>query len=413
MKKVLTLCAVLITGLMTFTSCSGGNGDDAPVSNDYIRLATGGTSIALSQSETSKSVDVQSNCSWQVSIADNSNWQTLSITSSPSGSGNQNVILATDANSTTSRRTATLLFTKSTGNISFTVTQEAGEQTFSVSPKEYEFPADGGQHVFFVEGNVAWKATAPEWCTLNKTEGKGGLEQLTVTVGENPNTTALNGQIVFTGEKTATINISQLGKAYSLTVSTNAFNMDAVGGDYEITMACNGSWRINIDNSAWCSVDKTSGTANTSGERVKVTCKPNTTTVERKANITIVAGNDAKIETIVATQLAATMPEVSTPQYQEQSSTEYVFTASYASMFDVREYGFCYGREANPTSKVVVGRNGGKSGTMQTTLTLEEGVVYYVRSYAVSDVGTTYSNDITVETKGNQPGKGDNPTPDL
>jgi hypothetical protein len=80
-------------------------------------------------------------------------------------------------------------------------------------------------------------------------------------------------------------------------------------------------------------------------------------------------------------------------------------------MFDVTEYGFCYGISANPTEKVKVGENGGKSGEIKTTLTLEDGNTYYIRTYATSAVGTTYSNDVTVEMKGKQPGKDDNPSP--
>ena len=411
MKKLLTQCAALLVGLTTFTACSGGGGGDDGITNDYINLASGATTIAFTQSETTKSVDIQSNCSWNVSITDNDNWPTLRITSSPSGSGNQNVVLATEANNTTSRRTAKLLFTKSSGNVSFTITQEAGDLSFSVTPKEYEFPANGGQYTFALEGNIKWKATAPDWCTLDKTEGNGGTEYLTVTVDENPNTTARNGQIVLTGEKTATINVSQQGKAYSLTVSTNAFNMDAIGGDYEITVTCNGSWRINIDNSAWCSVDKPTGQANSAGEKIIVTCKPNITTDQRKANITIVAGNDAKRETVTVTQLPGKMPEVTAPTATEKSSTEVELTATYTSMFDVTEYGFFYGTSPSPTQKVKVGENGGKSGTITTTLTLEDGKTFYARSYVTSAMGTTYSDDVQIEMKGKQPGNGDNPSP--
>ena len=411
MKKLLTQCVALLVGLTTFTACSGGGGGDDIITNEYINLASGGTSIAFAQSETSKSVDIQSNCSWNVSITDNENWPSLRITSGASGSGNQNVLLATDANNTTSKRTAKLKFSKSSGDVLFNISQEAGELSFSVSPKEYDFPANGGQYTFTIDGNIKWKATAPDWCTLDKTEGNGGTEQLTVTVDENPNTTARNGQIVLTGEKTATINVSQQGKAYSLTVSTNAFNMDALGGDYEITVTCNGSWRINIDNSAWCSVDKSSGSANTFGEKIKVTCKPNTTTDERKANITVVAGNDAKVETITVTQLPGSLPEVTVPQYEVKSNTELSLTATYTSMFDVTEYGFCYGASPSPTQKEKVGDNGGKSGTISTTLTLEDGKVYYVRSYVTSAMGTTYSDDVQIEMKGKQPGNSDNPSP--
>ena len=412
MKKLLTLCAVLTMGITALTSCSGGDSKIDSITNDYIRLASGGTNIVISQNETSKSVDIQSNCSWQVSISDNEDWQSLQVSSSSSGSGNQNVLLVTDANTTTSIRTAKLTFTKSSGNVSFTITQEAGELSFNVSPKEYEFPANGGQYTFNIEGNAEWTATAPEWCTLDKSQGKGGKEQLTVTVGENPDVTARNGQILLNGKKTATIEIRQQGMAYSLTVSTNAFNMDAIGGDYEITVTCNGSWRISIDNSTWCSVDKNSGSANTSGEIIKATFKPNTTTEERKAKFTIVAGNDAKIDYITVTQLPGTPPDVSAPNCEPKSNTELSLSATYKSMFEVTEFGFCYGRSENPTQKVKVGDNGGKSGTIATTLTLEDGNTYYVRSYATSAVGTTYSNDVQIEMKGKQPGKNDNPSPE-
>ena len=44
-------------------------------------------------------------------------------------------------------------------------------------------------------------------------------------------------------------------------------------------------------------------------------------------------------------------------------------------------------------------------------VTHEDGNTYYIRTYATSAVGTTYSNDVTVEMKGKQPGKDDNPSP--
>ena len=42
----------------------------------------------------------------------------------------------------------------------------------------------------------------------------------------------------------------------------------------------------------------------------------------------------------------------------------------------------------------------------------EDGNTYYVRSYAVSAAGTTYSPDVQIELKGRQPGNNDNPSPD-
>ena len=125
----------------------------------------------------------------------------------------------------------------------------------------------------------------------------------------------------------------------------------------------------------------------------------------------MVAGNDAKVETITVTQLPGSLPEVTVPQYEVKSNTELSLTATYTSMFDVTEYGFCYGASPSPTQKEKVGDNGGKSGTISTTLTLEDGKIYYVRSYVTSAMGTTYSDDVQIEMKGKQPGNSDNPSP--
>ena len=84
-------------------------------------------------------------------------------------------------------------------------------------------------------------------------------------------------------------------------------------------------------------------------------------------------------------------------------------------MYEVTEYGFCLGTEANPTTRYKVEGGRGKSGTITMQLTVEEGKTYHVRAYAVSPVGDkiNYSEETTFETKGNQPGKGDNSSPIL
>lgn len=414
MKQLLTYCALLLCGFGLLSSCSGGNSDsDNSTTNDYIRIDNNVNSISLSAGEKQKKISVYSNCSWQITL-ENSNWTTLSVDRTE-GSNNVDIWLSTDENTTTSTRYATLTFKSPGITKTLTVTQASGELSLTVSPSAYEFAADGGEYNFTVEGNSDWKVSSkPDWCEIvGSAEGKSGRSLLAVKVGENPSTTARNGQIIIAGEKTATLEVSQQGKAYSLTVSTNAFNIPAIGGQQSIIITTNGSWRINIDNSAWCKVDKQSGVKNTVGEEVVITCDPNPTTEERYANVTVVAGNDAKIETIRVTQLNGTLPVVTAPQYEVKNNVEVTLTAGYESMFDVTEYGFCYGTAEKPTQKHQVGTNGGKNGSIQATLTLEEGKTYYVRTYAVSAVGATYSDDVKIEMKGRQPAGDDNTSPIL
>lgn len=403
----------MLLSITFLASCSGNDdSDDNLTTNDYIRIDDNVSSINLDATDKQKTITVYSNCSWNISF-DKGDWTSLSV-DKDNGSGNVELLLTTDVNPSTTKREARMYFKSQGITKELRITQNGGSTFLTVTPANHDFPADGGEYTFIVNGNTNWTIDQkPDWCELDKTSGKSGEVELKVTVGENPNTTSRNGSITLKGNTTATIGISQQGKVYSLTVSTNAFNMEPAGGSYTLVVTCNGSWRINIDNSSWCRVDKNSGVGNTKGEEVVVTCDPNISTEERKANLTVVAGNDARIETVTVTQLRASLPVVTTPVYEMKSATELSLSATYESMFDVTEYGFCYGTQPSPTTKVKVGENGGKSGSIETILTLEDGVTYYIRTYAISSVGTVYSPDILVEMRGKQPGNGDNPSPDL
>lgn len=413
MKKILFCCASLLMTALLLSSCSGGGDDGGPgaLSNDYIRLKQGGRSIAFGKNETYKSIEIESNCSWSVSIS-TSNWSSLKV-NPRSGSGNQNISLETDENETTSERIARLTLSSSGLSVTFEISQAAGSLSLKATPNAYTFDANGGNYTFTIEGNTDWTVySKPEWCDIEKTSGKSGKEDLLVKVGENPNTTNREGQIVLKGETTAYINVSQYGKSYTLTVSEKNFYFNTIDEPKSFVLTCNGSWRLSIDNSSWCHASKSVGSSNTpDGETITITCDPNNTTGNREANVTIVAGNDAKVETVKVTQLAGTLPVVTEPQYEELSSTQLKLTASYESLFDVTEYGFCYGLSPEPTQRTKVGENGGKSGKIETTVPVVDGNTYYIRSYAVSAVGTKFSSDIKVTTKGQKPGKEDNPSP--
>ena len=425
MKKLLCYAVVLLTGL-SVVSCSGGNdggtSTGGTVNNDYIRIDNNVNSVTLSATEKQKQILVYSNCSWTIEIS-NSNWTSLSIDHN-SGSGNMNLWLSSDENTNTTSRTATLTFRSPGISKTLTVIQEAGEAYLRVSPESHDFIGDGGEYTFTIESSSAWRISRkPDWCTLDKEEGPSGSSKLTVTVGENPSTSKQEGQIVVDGEKDFTINVSQLGKNYSLTLGTDGVAVDAVGGEDNaktFSVTCNGTWTTSIshdDGGSWCSITPTNGAATGSeGTNVKVTCQPNYTLSPRYATVKVVAGDNAKEGTVRVTQQAATYPVFAgVPTCREVSSTMQEVSVSFTSMYEVTEYGFCLGTEANPTTRYKVEGGRGKSGTITMQLTVEEGKTYHVRAYAVSPVGDkiNYSEETTFETKGNQPGKGDIVNPSI
>ncbi len=414
MKNNFICFLLIICYVSLFFSCGGGDdaGPGSPSTNDYIRIDNNVNTITLGATETQRIFEVYANCSWSITV-NNTNWATLKVEITE-GSGNQSVWLTTDENTTPSSRSATLTFKSPGITKTLTITQTSGELSLTVTPNKYEFPANGGEYTFTIEGNSNWKVTSkPTWCEIvDGDEGTSGKSFLKVKVGENPNTTTQNGQIIISGETTAVIEVSQQGKSYSLTVYPQSLNMSPLGESQTIVVTCNGIWRIAIEES-WCHVDKPNGTSSATGENITITCDANTTVEDRNAKVAIIAGDDAKRAEVIITQLRGTLPEVTSPQPNKKSATELELSASYTSMFDVTEYGFCYGTSPSPTQKVVVGKNGGTSGNIATTLPVEDGKSYYVRTYAISAVGTNYSSDVKVEMEGQQPERDDIISPSI
>ena len=417
-KRLLRGVLLALCGVMAFTGCGGDGAGGDEISNESISLKNGGYSIPIGANETTYIVDIVSNCSWTVGITDNSNWQDLRIMSGSSGTGNQNINLSTSANTTTSRRNAKLTFTTRSGRVvSFNITQEAGTALLTITPEnKLDFDANGEEFEFDITSSGDWKAeTSYEWIQfVGSPEGKAGSSRLKVKVGENPDAESRTGQINVIGDTGKIITVTQKGKSYAVTINPRSLSMNAVGDTAQVKLTCNGSWLLSIDKD-WCKANKQNGSSTTSnGEIITLICDPNTTEAERPNMIRIVAGHNAVADTIHITQTAGKRPEVTKPEYTLLSSTELSLTATYTSMFDVTEYGFFYGETPNPTQKHPVGQNGGKTGSFEATLTLQDGKTYYFRTYAISAVGTGDSKeDITVKMHGKQPGKDDNDSPGI
>ena len=294
MKKILISGIAVLLSIFMFSCGGGGDDGGAGPTNDYIRIDNNVNSISLAAADEQRKISIYSNCNWSVTIIA-SNWD-LKL-DRYEGSGDVDIWLSTGPNTTTTNRSATLIFKSQGITKTLTITQLPGDLSLTVSPTSWEFSADGENKVFTIQGNSAWKVTSkPDWCEIvGASEGKSGESHLEVKVGANPNASKLVGQIIITGEKIIAIDVSQRAKQYVLTVSENSFNIAATGGEASVIVTCNGSWRVSVDQE-WCHVNKSSGMANTpNGETLTITCDSNPVAVEKKANVTLYYGNDAGV----------------------------------------------------------------------------------------------------------------------
>ena len=80
----------------------------------------------------------------------------------------------------------------------------------------------------------------------------------------------------------------------------------------------------------------------------------------------------------------------------------------------IKERGFCWGKNPNPTISGSHNNNGSSSGTGTTGFSynltnLTSGTKYYVRTYIVTDLGTLYGNEKSFVTTGEQPEEPEEP----
>ncbi|HNW52391.1 MAG TPA: BACON domain-containing carbohydrate-binding protein, partial [Prolixibacteraceae bacterium] len=129
------------------------------------------------------------------------------------GSGNSEVMVIAEANSTTSQRTGTLVVSATgAGTQTVTVTQAAGAATLTVSPLTIDIAAMGGDTTITITSNTSWTVTSDQsWLSVTPVSGSGNG---TVTLTATKNSTA--------NERNATITISAEGAVSHTVVISQA-----------------------------------------------------------------------------------------------------------------------------------------------------------------------------------------------
>ena len=409
--SLFALCAV-----MYLEACSsGGDDEDGPVVNsDILNVESG--NVTIGGDELTGSIVIKANCHWTIQKQQGNDGDWLTVNPSE-GTGDATVtVTANSVNpSSTDSRKMTLIL-KSDGGISrsIIVTQTIASETLTVSPETLSFDYQAGTKEFQITSNASWSISGKQdWFTLSSYSGKGS-QTIQVSVQENPSETEARtpASLVITtisGESRRYVSISQEAHNTSLSISTQAISAIAQSSSYTLQLTGDASWTAS-SNQSWATLNQVSGKG---GATLSITCEDNTDKAVRTAIISISSARNNF--SITVTQAAGNIPVVSNVQVTNRTKDGVTLQSSFTSDFPVTRCGFCYGTTVNPTiddKNLSQDAQGSKSSNFTQALTgLEAGTTYYVRAYAINDVGVAYSDNESFTTTAQIPGEDDNNMP--
>ncbi|MBR3472764.1 MAG: BACON domain-containing protein [Prevotella sp.] len=356
-----------------------------------------------------KELDIISNDRWTATVSDD--WLKID---QKEGNNTTTIHVSCESNDTGVERTATITVRSNGLTEMATVIQRNFNAEFSILTTLQEYPAAGGVQTVAVSSNIEWEVSCDtDWCHLSKTDNS-----VVVTVDANLLTTPRTADIIFmpTDLEPLTLTVVQRevgATVVLLDVSPTELTFGPAMESKTLTVDCNEAMSCQADQD-WVTLQTIGQT--TEGEfthtTVQVTCSDNLTGAERQAKVTVSAGD--KVQTVSIIQTMAGLPVVYNLLLTDNYDAKATLTAAYQSSLPVVEYGFVYATHSAPTlNDTKVTFNGSNTtGNMSTTLTgLTIGTTYYVRAYAISAMGTAYSDELYFNAQGREPSQDDNGTP--
>ena len=207
-----------------------------------------------------------------------SSWLTVPVGSS--GTGNGIISWSAAANGTATGRTGRI----TVGDASFSVQQEGGNCTYSLSPLSQSMTNLGGAGTFTVTTACQWSAvsTAP-WLTITSPATGTGISTIGFRADPNPSPAERSGSITIGG---GAFLVTQSGTACSLNISPSALEVTAAGGagSFEIDVIAGCNWTA-VSNVPW--VTFTSAASGGGDASLSFAVAPNTTPGARTGVITV------------------------------------------------------------------------------------------------------------------------------
>jgi hypothetical protein len=279
------------------------------VSSQTITVTQDGALPVLNVSSNNLSITASENSINTFNITSNINWsivssQTWLKISSSNGSNNSAITLTAQANSTFTKRSATITIS-GTGVTSkkITVTQDGITPELSVSSSTLSIAAlENSTITFNINSNISWSVASNQtWLKISSSSGSNNAT-ITLTAKANTSSTKRTATVTIsgTGATSQTITITQVEKPV-LKISSNTLAVKASSNStIAFSITSNINWAVS-SNQAWLTSSKTSGSGNTT---VTLTASANVASSTRTATVTV-SGTGVTAKTITITQDAA------------------------------------------------------------------------------------------------------------
>ena len=185
------------------------------------------------------------------------------------------------------------------GIVGLTSCKEELVQVYSISidPTELSFNSGGGEETVSVTSTADWELSGDSyWCYASSYSGKGDAEIVFTADPNEDSESSRTATFTFvSGDKKATLTVTQEKKEYSISIEPKELKFGAEGGEQAITVTSSDEWEVKGE-SDWCDLSLTSGK---NGDKVTFSADPYTNTEEaRTANYTFVCG-DKEVELTV------------------------------------------------------------------------------------------------------------------
>ncbi len=237
-------------GRIALITVSGTNLNGTSVNSQTINVTQVGVDApinSLSVSTTTLNVNATSNSTTSFNITSNTNWsissnKTWLTANTTSGSGNANIILTANVNTSSTARIDTIIVSSTATSCQIIIVSQAGanvSSNLSVSPTSINIISDAGTGNFNITTNTSWTVSSNQtWLTSNTNSGSGNAT-ITLTSTANTSTTARTATVTVkgTGVTDNTINVTQAGttqvvvKHITINKIINAPIIDGAGTD--------------------------------------------------------------------------------------------------------------------------------------------------------------------------------------
>jgi hypothetical protein len=217
-------------------------------------------------------------CAWTATSG--ASW--ITVTGTPSGSGNGTVNYSAAANPNTAPRTGTI----TVGGQTFALTQAAAPCTYALSPTSQSVAAGGGPGSFAVTtpSSCSWTASSNAgWLTVTGVPGGSGNGTVNFSVAVNPNTTQRTGTITVNGQ---TFTVTQNAAPCTFAISPGSQTVAASGGtgSFALTAGAGCSWTA-TDNASWITL--TGPTSGSGGATISFSAAANPNSSQRTGTISV------------------------------------------------------------------------------------------------------------------------------